>query len=112
MPDHSHDQYATREEVNGFGGRVDGLKERVAVQEAETKRNTEDVTKLFSALTDAVKTQAAFETDTATRFGKMETALVSSVGVIDKKVSNLKWWIMGGIGAGTFCIGIVVKFWP
>lgn len=106
MNDHHHSEYATHVEVNGFGQRVDGLKERTAVQESKTMRNEKDIQDIFTLVGNNAKAAEDFRTATATKFGELETAMVDSVGAIDKKVSNLKWWLLGGLGAA----GTILKY--
>lgn len=99
MPDHEHSTYATRSELNGFGGRVDSLKERVASQEAKVERTERDVSKIFDLVEDVAKTTQAFEVATQKAIGEMRVHCERSVSSIDTKVSNLKWWTLGGLGA-------------
>ena len=106
MSDHHHSEYSTHAEVNGFGQRVDGLKERTAVQESKTTRNEKDIQDIFKLVGDNAQAAQDFKTTTATKFGELETAMVNSVGAIDKKVSNLKWWLLGGLGAA----GTILKY--
>lgn len=112
MPDHSHPELATSRDLNGFGARLNDTQVKLGQVEEKTERNEKDIARVFDLVGKAAQTQQEFHVDTATRFGKVETRLVSSVSAIDQKVSNLKWWIIGGIGTGAFIIGVVVKFLP
>lgn len=105
MPDHDHSEYATRSELNGFGCRVDTMKERVAAQEAKMGRTEQDVTKLFVLVEALMETTRAFELSSQKAVGEMQVNCEKAVASIGLKVSALKWWIIGGLGA----IGVFLR---
>lgn len=108
MPDHDHAEYATRTELNGFGGRVDGLKERVASQEAKMNRADRDVEKLFELVERNIKTVHDFQVTSQALVSTVQLSCEKSMANVDKKVSALKWWLVGGLGV----IVIMMKTLP
>jgi len=106
MPDHAHTEYATHGEVNAFGERVNRVEVSQGEERTKTKRNEQDITRLFDLVGKNAQTVMDFQTATATRFGQIETSITASVASVDKKVSNLKWWILGGLGV----LGVVLRF--
>lgn len=109
MPDHSHPEYAMVRDLNGFGQCVNQVKQTLAREEAKTERNERDIQDLFKLVGSNAKSVTDFQTATAERFGQVENSITSSVGAVDKKVGNLKWWIVGGLGAATTILGFLLK---
>lgn len=99
------DEHATAREVNGFGGRLNKVEISQAEERTKTRRNEQDITKLFELASKNVEAVGEFEQATTKQFGEVQTLVAISVGAIDKKVSNLKWWMLGGLGA----VGTVLK---
>ena len=110
--DHSHPELATARDLNGLGGRLNEAEIALSAEKTKTERNEKDIAEVTKLVAKNAETAQQFALDTSDRFGKVETSIVNSVGLIDKKVSNLKWWILGGIGTATFAIGIIIRLWP
>ena len=104
MPDHAHHEYATGTDLNGLGGRLNQAEIVLGQEQTKTTRNEKDIAEVAKLVARNAETAQRFQLDTVTRFGGVETSIANSVGCIDKKVSNLKWWILGA--AGTLGFGL------
>lgn len=109
MTDHTHPDLAPRSEVNGFGQRVGRVEYSQAEERTKTKRNEQDIQDLFKLIGDNAKTQQKFQQDTIQHFGQVEATMTASVGAVAKNVSNLKYWILGGLAAGGAVLGFLLK---
>ncbi len=112
MPDHTHAEYAIDKDLNGLGSRLNNAQVALGEGGVKIERNEKDIAEVAKLVASNAATAQQFALDTITRFGKMETSIVNSVGIIEKKVSNLKWYIMGGVAATGVALRVVAMVWP
>ncbi len=109
MSDHSHPEYATSREVDGFGKRVNEVEKSQATEKAKTTRNAEDIQRLFDlAEKNATNTGKVGEAAT-TAIHALETATTKAIFDVDAKVGKMRWQIAGATGATVAIVGIVWK---
>lgn len=86
MEQHLHPEYATHNEVNHFGKRVNEIEvdlgERVAVQESKTGRNEEDITKMFELVGKNAEQLGAVEKSLAGLSGKIAGVVAAVSGLV------------------------------
>jgi hypothetical protein len=85
---HGHPEYATARDLNGIGGKVESMGERVAVNTERSKTNKEQITDLFELHRDTEK-QVSRVSESVVKIRTQVTVAVAVIVLVLNLLSKL-----------------------
>lgn len=95
MNDHEHREYATTRDLNGVGGKVESMRERVAVNTERSKTNKQEITQLFD-----------LHRDTEKQVGQVAQTCTHEIGKVSGSVIKIRTQL--GIAVGIVIVVLEV----
>lgn len=109
MSDHSHPEYATSRDVDGFGRRLNDVEKSQVAEATKTTRNAEDIQRIFDLCEKNAENTKAVGEATTTAIHALETATTAAIVGVDAKVTKMRWQIAGAVAASVTVLGLVWK---